>query len=332
MTVRTHLALFAGLGGFIVAANRCGFKTIFANDFENACVETLKNTFPNLKVSGTDISKLSVHEEMADLGPIDLLSAGFPCQSFSPAGSNKGFDDERGKLFFEVPRICSELPEPPKVLILENVSFLKLFENGSRLSTVLNHLRSIGYWVSNTHAMIINSRDFCGGPQNRERLFIIAYHSKYFNKNYFDMNFSSADSEVPLWRIIKKSAKVDHSYYLEPSNKYYQMIIKASERGGNKRLYQIRRVEVRACPENTCPTLTANMGGGGHNVPFVIDDFGIRKLTEQECLALQGYRNGEVKFPDRIIRSQEYTMIGNAIYPEVAQRLIERIDYSLMRK
>lgn len=332
MDKKTHVALFAGLGGFIIAADKCGYKTMFANDCDSACVETLKTTFPDVKVSATDITKLSVSEELSDIGRIDLLSAGFPCQPFSNAGSNKGFDDPRGKLFHEIIRICSELPEPPRILLLENVSFLKTFDNGSRLSVILNHLRVAGYWVSDTHAMIINSKNFCGSPQSRERLFVIAYHSNYFKKNYFNTTISVSSKKTPLWSLINRRKRADDVYYLDEENKYYQMIHKASEKNGKDRLYQIRRVEVRGCPEDTCPTLTANMGAGGHNVPFVIDEFGIRKLTEAECLSLQGYATNDIIFPDNLVGAQRYTMIGNAIYPEVAQKLIERIDFSTMKE
>ena len=328
---RTHLALFAGLGGFITAANRAGFETVFANDFETSCVETLKATFPRVRISDTDITKFSVKEELNEIGPLDLLSAGFPCQSFSNAGSNLGFDDPRGQLFFEIIRICKELPEPPKVLLLENVSFLKIFDNGSRLTTVLHHLRAAGYWVNTSNAMILNPKDLYGASQNRKRLFIIAYHSKYFKKNYFDANIKNEDRSANLWSLIDRGVKADDAYYLDESNKYAQMIRRASDEGGSNRLYQIRRIEVRACPENICPTLTANMGAGGHNVPFLIDDFGIRKLTIKECLALQGYEDGDVVFPAGMVQSQKYAMIGNAIYPEVAEMIMKKIDYSLMK-
>lgn len=329
---KTHLALFAGLGGFITAANRAGFKTIFANDFEPSCVATLNETFPNIPISGTDISHLSIKNELCNIGSVDLLSGGFPCQSFSGAGSNLGFDDPRGQLFFEIVRICRELPEPPKVLLLENVSFLKHFDNGSRLNTILHHLRKAGYWVSNSNALVLNSKDFCGVPQNRERLYIVAYHSKYFKKNYFNLSSASPLNRQGLWSIINRSQKVDDNYYLDTENKYFHMIKNASLKNGPDRLFQIRRVEARACPENTCPTLTANMGGGGHNVPFVIDNFGIRKLTIEECLSFQGYCENEVIFPKTLSNSSKYSMIGNAIYPEVAEQIIMNIDYSLMKR
>ena len=328
---KNHVALFAGLGGFITAGNRAGFETVYANDNDPFCCETLKATFPNLRISQTDVRQISVQNEFSQIDEIDLLSAGFPCQSFSNAGENKGFDDDRGKLFFEIIRLCKELNNPPKVIILENVPFMKIFDNGSRLSTVLQHLRSAGYWVSERQAMIINSKDFCGSAQNRERLFIVAYHSRYFKKNYFDLNPISDPDHVSLWKIIDRSSKVGSAYYLNSESKYWDMINKAANGKGEDHLFQVRRTKIRACPENTCPTLTANMGGGGHNVPFLFDKFGIRRLTESECLKLQGYENGEVVFPDHFPKTVKYSMIGNAIFPGVAEALMKKIDYSRVK-
>ena len=332
MAQKTHLALFAGLGGFIVACNRKGYKTIFANDFEKSCCETLENTFPDVPVDSTDIRDLKIPKEIKNGSPIDILSGGFPCQSFSNAGEMAGFDDPRGKLFFEIPRICKEFKSPPKVLLLENVPHLKTFDNGSRLSTVINKLKLAGYWVHNAHAVILNSKELCGLPQNRDRLFIVAYHKKYFSKNHFDMakimNRKNKNS-IDLWSLVNKRKKQESHYYLEESNKYYKMVAKEVKKHGNKRLYQVRRTMVRVCKESNCPTLTANMGGGGHNVPFVKDKYGIRKLTVEECLALQGYKNEEILFPEKISNSNRYTMIGNAIIPGMAEKVIDSINTSL---
>ena len=328
---KNHVALFAGLGGFITAANRAGFETIYANDNDPSCFQTLKATFPKVRATQTDLRQISLKNDFSEIDEIDLLSAGFPCQSFSNAGDNKGFDDDRGKLFFEIIRICKELSNPPKVIILENVPFLKLFDSGSRLYTVLQHLRSAGYWVSERQAMIINSKDFCGSAQNRDRLFIVAYHSKYFKKNYFDLNPARDPDFTPLWEIVDRSKKVDQAYYLESESKYWDMIKKAATNNSEDHLFQVRRTKIRMCPKNTCPTLTANMGGGGHNVPFLFDKFGIRRLTESECLKLQGYQKGEVVFPDHLPKSVRYSMIGNAIFPGIAEVLMKKIDYSKVK-
>ena len=328
-----HVALFAGLGGFIAAASRCGFKTIYANDNNDACCETLRKSYPKLIVSNKDIRELSLRSELDSKKEIDLLSAGFPCQSFSIAGDNLGFEDPRGQLFFEIIRICKELENPPKILLLENVAHLKQYNNGSRLSVILQELRSAGYWIRDKHAMILNSKDLCNSAQNRERLYIVAYHSKHFKKNYFDAEMKSENGSPAesLWEIINTTERCDDSYYLPHGSKYWNMIKSAAKSYGKNYLFQIRRTSVRTCPENTCPTLTANMGGGGHNIPFLIDKFGVRKLTEKECLRLQGYRDIEVKFPEKLSKVLKYSMIGNAIYPKVAELIIKQLDFSKLR-
>ena len=150
---------------------------------------------------------------------------------------------------------------------------------------------------------LLSTLENCVVPQNRERLFIIAYHSKYFKKNYFGDMPKISQKRIPLWDVVNRNKRANIDY-LPEENKYARMIRKASLDGGLDRLYQIRRVEARTCPEDTCPTLTANMGAGGHNVPFLIDDFGVRKLTVEECLATQGYRPGEIKFPNEMVNSQ----------------------------
>lgn len=325
---KRHIALFAGLGGFIVSCNRRNIETVFANDFENACVKTLESSFQGLKVSESDIARLKLSDWLDVKQDIDLLSAGFPCQPFSQAGENKGFEDQRGKLFFEIPRICSELKSPPKVLLIENVSHLKIFNKGSRLARVIQALRSKGYWVNESSSCILDSNKFGGSPQRRKRLFIIAYHSHYFKKNYFHADVLEEKPALRIWDLIKRDEKKDEHVYLEEDNKYCHMINKAISEHGENRLYQIRRVEVRPCPEGICPTLTANMGGGGHNVPFLRDNFGIRRLTVNECLHLQGYMPDEIVFPSDLSDGTKLSMIGNAVHPGVVDLILDRIDFS----
>ena len=326
-----HVSLFAGLGGFIAAANRRDIQTIFATDFEAHCIKTIQNSFPDVPVACENIMDLDFSEHFNIETQIDILSAGFPCQSFSTAGANLGFDDPRGKLFFEIPRLIESLVNPPKVVLLENVPHLKMFDNGSRLSRVIQELRMSGYWVSSAQSLILNSRDICGSPQRRERLYIIAYHSEYFKKNFFNFNgFKSVDAQ-DLWSLLDTNIKQDDKLYLEEDNKYYLMLKQSIRKHNSQLLYQIRRVGVRVCPENICPTLTANMGGGGHNVPFLQDDWGIRKLSISECLRLQGYRPGEILFPNDIPNNRKYMMIGNAIHAGTVESVLQNIDLTQER-
>ncbi len=89
-------------------------------------------------------------------------------------------------------------------------------------------------------------------------------------------------------------------------------------------LYQLRKYEVRAKEPDICPTLTANMGLGGHNVPFVLDRWGLRKLTEHECLRLHGFPP-EFTFPDTVPRARRYVQVGNAVTVPVAELVAERV-------
>lgn len=329
--MRTHVALFAGLGGFIASCDRAGYKTIFATDVEQSCVDTIKASFPTVNTVTQDIRSLSLSDYIASDKAIDLLSAGFPCQSFSAAGTNLGFEDERGKLFFEIPRLIRELPYPPKVLLLENVPNLKIFDGGSRLQTVIHELRLLGYWVSEAQAIILKSREVSGTPQSRERLYIVAYHSDYFKRNYFNLKQITGERELLMKEILDLDEKQEDSFYLDQKSKYFEMINQSIAKNGKGRLYQIRRVGVRACPENTCPTLTANMGAGGHNVPFLKDAWGIRKLTISECLRMQGYRDREIVFPDHIPKTSRYMMIGNAIHAGTVEKVINGINFEKER-
>ena len=112
--IRKHIALFAGLGGFIAAANRAGLQTVYANDNNPHCYNTLKTTYPEIQITNKSITELSAKTEDAFQDEIDVVSAGFPCQSFSAAGDNLGFEDPRGKLFFdrdykELQIICTKM-------------------------------------------------------------------------------------------------------------------------------------------------------------------------------------------------------------------------------
>ena len=256
---------------------------------------------------------------------VDVLSAGFPCQSFSVAGENLGFDDERGKLFFKIPDICKRMRRFPKVLLLENVPYLKIYDGGARLKIVLNELRRIGYWVSEENVAILDSYDFGDTPQRRERLYIVAVHSSYFRKNKFSFPAPKMVHHKSVWDYIKRDQRSDPKLYLDPESKYARMIQRAAEKDGIDRLYQIRRTDVRSCPKGTCPTLTANMGGGGHNVPFLIDNWGIRRLSVDEIALLQCIRTDELVFPAGLTESSKLMMLGNAICVDVVAKIFEQI-------
>src|SRR5205807_1971126 len=117
-------------------------------------------------------------------------------------------------------------------------------------------------------------------PQQRIRLYMVAFSREHFRSGKF--RFSTQKNQTPkrLDRYIDFEGEKPGEYYLDPENRYFKLILTKVR---NKRsLYQLRKYEVRVKEADTCPTLTANMGLGGHNVPFVLDRRGLRKLTEHE--------------------------------------------------
>jgi len=134
----------------------------------------------------------------------------------------------------------------------------------------------------------------------------------------------------PLSEFIFPFAEVDPRYYLDAENKYSRLIMEKEKKGNPYQIYQLRRFEVRLAPEGMCPTLTANMGHGGHNVPFIITNGRVRKLTERECLNIQGF-DKQFSFPEPTAAGAKYAMIGNAVSPPISKLIATRV-LSLLRE
>ena len=123
----------------------------------------------------------------------------------------------------------------------------------------------------------------------------------------------------------------DNSYYLDKDNKYYNKIMDSIKKGNKKSLYHLRKYYVREITEGLCPTLTANMGLGGHNVPFLLDEGRLRKLTENECARLQGLWDDEFEFPETVVKTHRYVQIGNAVTVPVIEQLAREAAAHLKR-
>ena len=325
-----HVALFGGIGGFVIAASRLGWVTSYINEIDDLCVKTLKQSFGLDKVIPGDISNITPVANDSRLCGVDVLSAGFPCQSFSKAGSNKGFNDPRGQVFFEIPKFINRLEEKPKVIVLENVEYLKSFDNGSRLTHVIHVLRRLGYWINIKTCQVLNTLGHTKIPQRRERLFIVAANRDWFRKNSVDFSAEELMEPCDLSDFLDTQSKAPEDHYMSDTNKYGRMLRRERSTHGGERLYQIRRSTARACTLGVCPTLTANMGRGGHNVPFLVDNWGIRRLTVEECLRLQGFDSGDIVFPEESFQKDQYEMIGNAVTVDLAARVLGSIEESLL--
>lgn len=161
--------LFAGIGGFRLGMESAGHECVAfceIDKFARASYKAIHNTEGEIELH--DITTVT-DEEIRNIGHVDVICGGFPCQAFSIAGARRGFEDTRGTLFFEIARFAAILK--PKYLFLENVKGLLNHDKGNTFEVILSALDELGYDVE---WQVLNSKDF-GVPQNRERVFIIGH-------------------------------------------------------------------------------------------------------------------------------------------------------------
>ena len=307
--------LFAGIGGFRIAMQNVGGKCVYTSEWNKDAQKTYRENFGEIPFG--DITKEQVKNYIPT--EFDVLCAGFPCQAFSIAGYQKGFSDTRGTLFFDIEQIIEK--HRPKVVFLENVKNLVSHDNGKTFKVIIEILEEkLGYKVFHK---VLNTMTHANVPQNRERIFIVAFDSKQV-KNYKKFTFPSEIKLTKTIHDILEQGKQDDKYYYPEAHPYYPELVKTMTKKNT--VYQWRRVYVRENKSNVCPTLTANMGAGGHNVPLIKDDFGIRKLTPKECFAFQGYPMDKYILPP-VANSKLYMQAGNS----VTTSLIERISIEIIK-
>ena len=285
--------------------------------------ETYIHNYPRTNFQTCDIAEL----DFDSLPAVDVLHAGFPCQSFSAAGNRKGFDDDRGRLFLTMMAKIATMQNRPKALVFENSPYLKVGASGSWFSEVVFQIRKAGYRFGPANCFEIDAREQGGSPQSRKRLFMIASRKDLGSFNPF-LGLEFTNPKADLESLLDRNKGTDARYFLDPENKYSRMIMKHASSDEDLRILQLRKTIVRTQAPGHCPTLTANMGGGGHNVPFIIDQKKVRKLTERECLRLQTFPE-DFNFPDSIPSSARYRMIGNAVCVQVSKGIAEFVQRKL---
>lgn len=307
-------SLFAGIGGICYGFKQAGAQIVWANEIDKDACKTYRRNFGGSYLVEGDIKEV----DPKTIPDIDILNGGFPCQAFSVAGYRKGFEDERGNLFFEIVRILKV--KKPKAILLENVKNLEGHDSGNTFRVIKETLEAIGYHV---HYKVLNTMEYGNVPQNRERIYIVGFRSKAAYERF------EFPAPIKLTRtihdIIDATEKKPLGLYYERS-KYYPQLKEAMI--SKDTVYQWRRVYCRENKNNVCPTLTANMGTGGHNVPLILDDFGIRKLTPEECVGFQGFPK-EFSFPDDICNASKYKQAGNSVSVPVIRRIAENIIEAL---
>lgn len=313
----TCASFFAGVGGIDLGFENTGrFKTIYANEYDAIPLKTFSANFPYAKVECKDIKDV----EPDDFPDVDIITGGFPCQAFSIAGYRKGFEDEKGRgtLFFELLRLIRA--KKPRVVLLENVKNLVGHDKGNTFRVIREALEDAGY---NVDYKVMNAMDYGNTPQNRERIYIVGFREQV------DFEKFSFPTPVTLTRSIRDIIDfvhpVDEKYYYRPGKYKGNLFETLDEQMDDPNtVYQWRRIYVRKNQSNVVPTLTANMGEGGHNVPLVRVATGIRKLTPKECFSAQGFPNWFI-LPETVNDAKLYKQAGNSVCVSVISRIANSI-------
>lgn len=315
----TCASFFAGVGGIDIGFENAGFETIYANEMDKHAATTFQANFSNVHIDICDIQNL---DENKDIPDFDIMLAGFPCQAFSVAGYRQGFDDEkgRGNLFFDLLRIIKV--KKPKILFLENVKNLIAHDNGNTFEVITSSLEKEGYFVKN---MVLNSSQYGNVPQTRERIYIVAFRSK---EHYQKFDFPKpVKLEATLKDVIDFKNKQEDKFYYKKTCPFYDKLVEGVLNSDT--CYQWRRIYVRENKSKLCPTLTANMGTGGHNVPIIkMHNNDIRKLTTRECFNLQGFSSSFV-LPQELSNAALYKQAGNSVAVTVIERIAKNIKEAI---
>lgn len=297
--------LYAGIGGIRLGVEQAFGKEnvncVFTSEIDKFATITYTTNFGNENIYG-DIRKI----DEQSIPDHDILLAGFPCQSFSRAGLQRGFDDERGRAFFEIERVIKA--KKPPVFLLENVPNLKNINNGKIFQFMLECLNRLGYKINYE---ILSGKDF-SVPQNRRRLYIIGYLDT--SKNF---EFPQAlDVSTFVGDILEK--EVDKSCTI--SDKQWNYFRKRSQReiGGFGKYHVYTGEESYTC------TLLATYQRHCERILIKMSTGNPRRLTERECARLQGFPESFII--DKVSGSQIYKQLGNSVCVPVIRAIAEQIQ------
>ncbi len=358
-------SLFAGVGGICLGFKQAnfhshGYDLMWANEFDAYACETYRKNFSHTLLEG-DITKILhpasaqgllektryglSHKKLLE-HRIDILTGGFPCQAFSVEGSKRGFEDERGNLFFSIVNLVEQLGArhgKPRVLFLENVKNLLAHDFGRTYSVILDELNRLGYTVKDC---VLNTKDYSNLPQNRERIYIVCFLNKedadaftmFDHLSNFKLNHTREDREKEIKSILDYSDNVAERYFVtkemypdyfggkDPEFNVEEQVTEMYQ------FYQIRRsAYIRKNKSNVCPTLMACA-----NTPVIKTSRGVRKLTPAETFRLQGFPvHKGYKIPAKFkgnpyTDNQLYIQSGNSVSVPVIELIATEILKALV--
>lgn len=295
------ISLFAGIGGFDLAFSNAGFDMIWANDFDKFACQSFRVNIDTKLVEG------DIRELIDQIPEHEVLVGGFPCQPFSTLGKLKGFDDERGTLFFTIKSILQKYQT--KVVVLENVKNLLNHNLGNTFKQMKEELEEIGYTV---YYKVLNTADF-GIPQRRNRLVIVAFLNQYFKPSEFDFP-QSLELKISTQDLLDQD--VAAKYFI--SKKMINTIL-----GHGTKNYIVKPT----IDQKISKTLTATMHKmhRANQDNYITDQINylrycddtktnLRKLTPNECRKLQGFPSDWIQV---VSDTQAYRQFGNAVTVDV---------------
>lgn len=312
----SFIDLFSGLGGFRVALESLGADCVYSSELDEPVREIYAKNFGELPAGDiTMIDEVSIPDH-------DILCAGFPCQAFSISGKQRGFEDARGTLFFDVARIVKE--KKPKIVFMENVRNFASHDNGKTLEVVKTTMEELGY---DFYYKVLSASDY-GIPQKRERVYMIGFRKDLGIKEFsyptpiklekHVENFLINDDRIVEGLIVERedtyfNSVVDDFY----SDKPIRLGI-VNKGGQGERIYSVKGVAI---------TLSAHGGGAFAKTGGYLVNGMTRRLHPRECARLMGY-------PDDYIISenfnQAYKQFGNSVVIDVLQFLGYSISEALI--
>ena len=346
-------SMFSGIGGFELGLlmSEKNVKLVGYSEIDKYAIEVFEKQFKGINNYG---NATTIDE--TKLPNFDLFVGGFPCQAFSVAGKQRGFNDTRGTLFFDVARILKH--KKPKHFILENVRGLLSHDSGRTFQTIIKVLTDIGYLVQ---WEVCNSKNY-GVPQNRERVYIVGHlrgnsrpevfpigkineensrnnKPKEITKNMsmayrvYDINGMSTTlravgggvgAKTGLYQIIKRSGKIK-------ADQDNASCLTGGARGDGNHSYTDwivracltpdrlnKRQNGRRFKDNEEPMFTLT----GQDKHGVLINSQIRRLTPMECERLQGFPDG---WTEGISDTQRYKCLGNAVTTNVVCEIAKRL-------
>lgn len=313
MTDIRFIDLFCGLGAFHHVLKHYNAECVFACDIDDKVREIYERNYgikPEGDINLVDINNIPQH---------NLLCAGFPCQSFSIAGKQTGFQDKtKGTLFFKILEVIDA--KSPEMVILENVKNLKTIDNGNAIKTIVKELEERSYTV---HHKVLNSVYF-GSPQCRERLFIIALkrgidftfpeERRQPIKKVQDILEDSSDNVLDFqgkYEIKKVSSR---SIASKPKIIHALINVKTGKGGRQgERVYDI---------QYPGPTVCASSGGPGAKTGLYMVNNKIRRLTVLECLRMFGFPDN---YQYHVDDNKMLFYLGNSIVTNVVDAIIKQL-------